>query len=220
MRAFAKFCYICYMEGFQVVIYIIIAIIFLVYKANSNNNKNKKPTAKNPPRTQQRPPALPNNAKTTSTASSDLESFLSELSKDIGGKTESKPRRFRSLEQESVNYDETGRNYDKTSINYDETAQNYDRLTPPKLRKSSAQKDDDFAKLQEEQQKHARSVSRLSEAQKKRLGHAKSVSTLSAEQKKRLEHAKPSKNKKRVITDAEDARKAFIMAEVLKRKYE
>lgn len=199
------------MEGFQVVIYIIIAVIFLIYKANSGNNKSKKPVAKNPPRTQQRPPALPNNTKTQSTASSDLESFLSELSKDIG-KPERKPR-FRSLEQESVNYDETGRNYDKTSINYD-------KLTPPKLKKSSAQDDQDFAKLQEEQQKHARSVSSLNKAQKKRLEHAKSVSTLSAEQKKRLEHAKPSKNKKRVIKDSEDARKAFIMAEILKRKYE
>ncbi|OJJ23706.1 hypothetical protein BKI52_04985 [marine bacterium AO1-C] len=204
MRAFAKFCYICYMDGFQIFIYIIIAIIYLVYKANSGNNKNKKPVAKTPPR-------RPANNQTTgnkSTASADLESFLQELSKDIGKPEQTSS--YRSLEQESINYDKTAQNYDKPTRN---------RFRRP------ASTEDDFAKVQEAQQQHAKSVSTLNKEQKKRLGHAKSVSTLSEEQRQRLEHAKSiskgrQAKKKKIIKGSDDVRKAFIMSEILKRKYD
>jgi len=191
------------MDGFQIFIYVIIAIIYLVYKANSGSNKNSKPKTKTPPRRS----ATPQTTGNKSTASSDLESFLQELSKDIG-KPEQTPR-YRSLEQESVNYDKT--------------AQNYDDFSRPRSKKRNTQ--EDFSKVQEAQLQHAKSVSTLSEAQKKRLGHASSVSTLSAEQKKRLEHAnsiskRRNAKKTYIIQDAEDVRKAFIMSEILKRKYE
>ncbi len=198
MRAFAKFCYICYMDGFQIFIYIIIAIIYLVYKANNSGNNNKKATGT---------PSRPTNAQTSSEKIA-LESFLKELSKDAEKSTPS--TRYRSLEQESVNYDEIAQNYDQPQ-----------RFQP----QNTVETEDDFAKLQEEQQQHAKSVSTLNKEQKKRLGHAKSVSTLSKEQKERLQHAQSvskgrAANKKRIIKNSEDVRKAFIMSEILKRKYE
>ncbi|WP_299463027.1 hypothetical protein [uncultured Microscilla sp.] len=174
------------MDNFQIFAYIVIAIIYLIYK--SNNAGKKKKNVGNKPGSKAKPAT-----KATSSSSSqsqELQNFLEELSKDLD-----KPK------QQKKEYSPT---------------------TNPQI----LQPISDFAEIQEAQQEHARQVAdeRLSQAQKKRLGHARSVSTLSKEQQSQLEHAKSvadSKKRKRekIMANASDVRKAFIMSEVFKRKF-
>ncbi len=200
--AFTEFCYICYMDGFTIFVYIVIGIIYLIYK--SNNSDKAKKTGGNKP-TPARKPRTASTTSTTSTEASrsqELQDFLKALSKDLDESKGQEQKNYRSLEAESINYD--------------------DPSTYPKEVKPQR----NFAEVQADQHDHARQVAeeRLSAAQKKRLGHAKSVSTLTEEQKKRLEHAKSvAKSKKpqrpKIINDASDIRKAFIMTEIFKRKF-
>lgn len=195
--AFTEFCYICYMDGFQIFVFIVIGIIYLIYK--SNNTDTAKKTGGN------KPAHKPRTASTTSTEASrsqELQDFLKALSQDLDEPQDQEQKSYHSLEAESINYD--------------------DPSTYPKEVKPQR----NFAEVQADQHDHARQVAeeRLSAAQKKRLGHAKSVSTLTEEQKKQLEHAKSvAKSKKperpKIINGASDIRKAFIMSEILKRRF-
>lgn len=197
--AFTEFCYICYMDGFQIFVFIVIGIIYLIYK--SSNADTAKKTGGN------KPARKPRTASTTTTSteasrSQELQDFLKALSQDLDEPKGQEQKSYRSLEAESINYDDPS---------------TYSKEVKPQR---------NFAEIQADQHDHARQVAeeRLSEAQKKRLGHAKSVSTLTEEQKKRLEHAKSvAKSKKpqrpKIINDASDIRKAFIMTEIFKRKF-
>lgn len=195
------------MNEVQIFFYIVIAIIYLVYKANSANKKKNK-AGKTPAK-------HPSNSNTRTTATSnknaELESFLKELSKDIDKPSSSTGTSYRSLEQESTNYDKTAQNYDKLP-----------HSNPRK--KSNSQKD--FSQIQQEQLLHAKTVSErgLSQAQKNRLKHARANSSLSEEQKNRLKHAqsiskKRQQNKTPLFKDADDIRKAFIMSEIFNKKF-
>lgn len=199
---FTEFCYICYMDGFQIFVYIVIGIIYIIYKSNSAD-KTKK-AGGNKPTPKARPAANRTSSSTSASSgnnrSQELQDFLKALSKDLDKGNEEK--HYRSLEEESINYD--------------------DPSTYPKVVKPQR----NFAEVQEEQHEHAREIAkdRLSAAQKKRLGHAKSVSSLSEEQKKQLEHAKSVADSKKVkrpkiLNNKSDIRKAFIMTEVFKRKF-
>lgn len=196
------------MNEVQIFFYIVIAIIYLVYQSNSANKKKRK--------TGKAPAKRPGSSNTHTTASTsnkntELESFLKELSKDIDKPSSNTGTSYRSLEQESINYDKTAQNYDKPS-----------RSNPRK--KPTPQKD--FSQIQQEQQLHARTVSErgLSQAQKNRLKHAKATSSLSEEQKDRLKHAqsiskKRQQKKTRLFKDSDDIRKAFIMSQIFNKKF-
>ncbi|EAY27633.1 hypothetical protein [Microscilla marina] len=177
------------MDNFQIFAYIVIAIIYLIYKSN-NAGKKKKNVGNKPKPTPRRPAPKTTATSSSSSQNQELQSFLKELSKDLDKPT-----------QEEKEYS-------------------------PTTDSQILQPISDFAEIQEAQQEHARRVAdeRLSQAQKKRLGHARSVSTLSEEQQSQLEHAKSvtdSKKRKRekIMTNASDVRKAFIMSEVFKRKF-
>jgi len=133
----------------QIIFYVAIFVIYLIFGGKKKKKKNLPKTQKNT--TIQGTFKAENQTSTSQKNSKDL---LSDFLEDIAEKYTEEPTKetfetktFHSLEQESINYDKTSKNYDKIAINYDaEAIKNFGDY---KVSKNPIQASDDFFKESE-----------------------------------------------------------------------